>query len=1335
MSKKDLPSKNKYRETFSKNHLTQDSRTVYLKYEYHIEICCDFERAKPDYHYIKIGIYDTARRTHIRETIIINSHLSYEIKTSIKSTVKNKCAVYEDVKHFAELIYLLNLKYDYDRLIRGYNSDNAGFLHTCEISKLNDVEKKTRVGKSLYVTLGKFIVSNQKDKAWKLLNDVFVNPDQLYHLICYIGVSTLREREKEEAQLLWWLNISKDDNICLRYLNGDNIDRSSESYKRLLSGMFSCLDDELESLPELIKNAEDKIGTLNGTETNVGKNTIKTFKHHLKAIAEAHLQEKLHGKACIKFRLEIGEYDNENITSMNSIRPGNERERRWKDLTCEDLEDINGINVLSSDAGCGKTTLLRTLQVDIIERTDYIPLYLEAAEIVKWTFDKYDYMSFKDKLSEYYKAIIEKDKMGDLLDSHKDKLYFIIDGLDQIEGVGSEYANLVNRIISLFPDKGEKRIIIASRPFALSAIETNAQTSLLRLKKFNDSDLLAYFGCNYDIAKKLCQRCMELLCVPMLAYMVRYLIENNETESLSNRTDIYRRYVNYILNNSNLRYRHDNLKISDQTKRGILRVLSEISYNAIAQERPLFQAIPFDIVDRCSKDNGIVTDELFKLGMINQLGNNIYFCHQSFQEYLAAVYIALDDSLIDKVLLEKWNPKWEETLKFLTGIKGQVIIDKILAEKDNIIHAKTFQAAKFVLETDVTKVFKGEIISKVEALLCIPFFSDDALGCLAYIDYDKAMDSLKYLIMNDNDCLGIPSIIQQLNVTIRDDITEILADKLSYNNCENVDVLLFIMAKLKIKINQYIISKIIDVIPFAHYLSFHEIACILRKGNGDSINSIVKLLGSVNYQIRDEALSIINELKDRINEDSLKIIISYISNDDDDIVESAISALEIINYNVSDTIIETIIGLLEKNNAQIILSVSSILAKAEIKYRKRASLVIMNYMECSSLIILQALIRGIGILNISLDNKILNKIANYLHHESGGIVLESLKILSAQKENINTQIIIEIIKCLERAEPNVIEETINIILSSEELITEKVYLVLISTIKNNNSRVKGIIKKVLLRINDDTVLKKRLLDILISMNHEIAANSINSINKYIYKEDNNNLANVISLLQSEDEEIVITSIDTLCSLGINIDNECLENLIRLCDSDNPRIVLKAAEYLKDKKYNINEYVLNNMTWAYDVNSIYKVINGVEVLIDMNMSIDVRIIKKMIEVFIEMDESAQITIMHAIIDNKTSLRKDDIECVINILKKCPNESVKYLLDILIGLVENLDEDMINKLAMQFKMLTEKAITPQMLGFQFIKKSLNDYHETLLQYSRYKELWLLLYQNGKLESLAV
>jgi len=96
-----------------------------------------------------------------------------------------------------------------------------------------------------------------------------------------------------------------------------------------------------------------------------------------------------------------------------------------------------------------------------------------------------------------------------------------------------------------------------------------------------------------------------------------------------------------------------------------------------------------------------------------------------------------------------WSPKWREVIKFLAGIRGQEIVEKIYPQEqdndkeDNIIHSRLFLAAECLAEVrEARRVLKEEINQKLKELIRIEPFRFDAIIALVFLGDITSLKSL-----------------------------------------------------------------------------------------------------------------------------------------------------------------------------------------------------------------------------------------------------------------------------------------------------------------------------------------------------------------------------------------------------------------------------------------------------------------------------------------------------------------------------------------------------------------------------------------------------------------
>jgi len=133
-----------------------------------------------------------------------------------------------DRRHLGEFVFLLAAKLKYD-LLRNYEYDGAGFLHSDEIARMCQ-RGLTGVPASVYAGL-RTLWRNARSRDgqyYQFLRSFLASPDQLWHLVCFCGQTSA---VADSQSLVWWLNVCPDDVsfVCennTEALTGDNLKNS-----------------------------------------------------------------------------------------------------------------------------------------------------------------------------------------------------------------------------------------------------------------------------------------------------------------------------------------------------------------------------------------------------------------------------------------------------------------------------------------------------------------------------------------------------------------------------------------------------------------------------------------------------------------------------------------------------------------------------------------------------------------------------------------------------------------------------------------------------------------------------------------------------------------------------------------------------------------------------------------------------------------------------------------------------------------------------------------------------------------------------------------------------
>lgn len=465
--------------------------------------------------------------------------------------------------------------------------------------------------------------------------------------------------------------------------------------------------------------------------------------------ATKHLEEKLNSSIenYQPLDLEIGTIENEqfgtdDLPEQNKDSNFKRHGRVWRSYNIESLDDFKGVYVLSSDVGTGKTTFLRYLQLSLLKKNKRIPVYVHASEIEEWKCHDYD--SFEKNLHEKL-AIFRNTDIDVLKPIIKEELFFLVDGLDQITGTGTEYGHFLEDLITI--GHSQITILITSRPAAVISLEDNKDICFLQLKPFSINVQKNYFGKYCDRAFEIGEKHSEMIGIPMLAYMIKKLIEEGKDKDIVNRASLYKAFVNYVLDPN--KYKHDKIKLSFSEIDTAREVLQKISFDALDNEDFYAQRIPFTFCRKLIVDYPeFKIDKLFKLGLVNliveQADSNkcIFFTHQSFQEYLAAEWANQSGERISYLVDNYWNPKWKETIKFLCGMKnGQSIVERIYSTSncDNAIHSRLFFAAECAGQLISNEDLKNNLFQQLKPLYERPPFDRDTINIILKLNTNESI--------------------------------------------------------------------------------------------------------------------------------------------------------------------------------------------------------------------------------------------------------------------------------------------------------------------------------------------------------------------------------------------------------------------------------------------------------------------------------------------------------------------------------------------------------------------------------------------------------------------
>ena len=570
--------------------------------------------------------------------------------------------------------------------------------------------------------------------------------------------------------------------------------------------------------------------------------------------------------------------------------------RRWETVDLVHLTPPKKNYLLSSDVGTGKTTFIYWLAMELAKKIpDILPLVISCSELEssgamhwsdlkRWLIHSHDYI-FKKDLEDF----LEWGREGHFV--------FLFDGLDQIKS--RNYTDLARKTFAI---AGRNSVLITSRPSAVLTLEDDRSIQFLRLKPFSSENQRLYFGGAHTKAMAIAQFAPELARIPMLAYMIRTLIDEEKTEKLETRTEVYKKFIEHIL------CKHEPINAISAQHRFLTwkveRGLRALAYTALTQPEPQIQKIEENLAFGVM---GGDAEELHRFGLVNHVldkgKHSFLFTHQSFQEFLAALYLAEDkhQDEMHRVLAERWNPKWEQVIRFLVGLTGEQTLEALIKGTENAIYTNLFLAASCLCEVKTVSTIniKRIELGLVPLVAQIPF-RQDALRAI----------SLGGCKSNPLDSVLIEALLKQLNVrnmSDQEEIAEVLGKQLTH---EYVDALI---KHLEDKHSNWrsAIVKVLGI--WGKYLTSVQ------------VDAVAELLRDKDKYVRRQAVEVLGRSNEQLMHGHVNTLIGRLT--DRDVRDEAVKVLGRYGRHLTFVQVDTVANLLSAGNENLLVAAMKILGK------------------------------------------------------------------------------------------------------------------------------------------------------------------------------------------------------------------------------------------------------------------------------------------------------------------------------------------------------------------------------------------------------------------------
>ncbi|MCH8312775.1 MAG: SUMF1/EgtB/PvdO family nonheme iron enzyme [Nitrospinae bacterium] len=367
----------------------------------------------------------------------------------------------------------------------------------------------------------------------------------------------------------------------------------------------------------------------------------------------------------------------------------------------EDLLEINSLKfMLQAELGMGKTTYLKSYQEKLLLGKTHpvypLPLYFHLGCLPEGTgFGQFYEMVYQEILKV---VLLEQEEFPELeldeallfktiqLINQTSKIIFLLDGLDQLDPEDRFHV-----YFETFVDDNSFRsnfVVLATRKFDLGPLATDSvvkkgQDSAFQCKmqEIDEKDRRDYLGESSKIKwlKEVFSNFPEVGKTPVLLKMIPTLAESDLLEGLSRREDIYSAYFGHMLEKS---FGKDDKERRDDT----LAWLTKVSFQLLEKERAQrFEDVELGFPKEMLKElsgNDEPVDIPDGLDFVfHQTPNRFEYRHPSFQEYLAARYLAAQANWQNHVRAHCREEIWEEVIKFLAAmVPGNELFDILLQE-------------------------------------------------------------------------------------------------------------------------------------------------------------------------------------------------------------------------------------------------------------------------------------------------------------------------------------------------------------------------------------------------------------------------------------------------------------------------------------------------------------------------------------------------------------------------------------------------------------------------------------------------------------------------------